>query len=46
VSYPAASFGFNWSAAKGRWLVPIDGKPAMTTDGGRLSPADDEAVLS
>ena len=39
VSYPAASFRFTWSAAKGRWLVSMDGKPAVTTDGGRLSPA-------
>jgi hypothetical protein len=39
VSYPAASFKFTWSAAKQRWLVSMDGKPAMTTDGGRLSPA-------
>jgi hypothetical protein len=39
VSYPAASFGFTWSAKKGRWLVSIDGRPAVTTDGGRLSPA-------
>jgi hypothetical protein len=37
VSYPAASFRFTWSA--GRWLVSMDGKPAVTTDGGRLSPA-------
>jgi DUF3048 family protein len=39
VSYPAASFRFTWSAAKGRWLVSMDGAPALTTDGGRLSPA-------
>ena len=39
VSYPAASFRFTWSAAKGRWLVSMDGVPAVTTDGGRLSPA-------
>ncbi len=39
VSYPAASFRFTWSAAKGRWLVSMDGIPAVTTDGGRLSPA-------
>jgi hypothetical protein len=39
VSYPAASFRFTWSAAKGRWLVTIDGKRAVTTDGGPLSPA-------
>ena len=39
VSYPAASFRFTWSAAKGRWLVSMDGTRAVTTDGGRLSPA-------
>jgi hypothetical protein len=39
VSYPAASFRFIWSAAKERWLVSMDGRPAVTTDGGRLSPA-------
>ena len=39
ASYPAASFTFTWSAAKGRWRVSMDGKPATTTDGGRLSPA-------
>jgi hypothetical protein len=39
VSYPQASFGFTWSAAKGRWLVTMDGSPAATTDGGRLSAA-------
>jgi len=38
VSYPAASFRFTWSAAKQRWLVSMDGRPAVTTDGGRLSP--------
>jgi len=39
VAYPAASFRFTWAAAQGRWLVSMDGKPAVTTDGGRLSPA-------
>ena len=39
VSYPAASFGFTWSAARGRWLVSMDGKPAVTSDGVRLSAA-------
>jgi len=38
VSYPAASFRFTWSAARGRWLVSMDGARAMTTDGGRLAP--------
>ena len=39
VSYPAASFRFTWSAARGRWLVSMDGARAVTTDGGRLAPA-------
>jgi DUF3048 family protein len=39
VSYPAASFRFTWSAAKGEWLVSMDGRPAVTTAGGRLAPA-------
>ena len=38
VSYPAASFTFTWSAARKRWLVSMDGRPAVTTDAGRLSP--------
>lgn len=39
VAYPAASFKFTWSAGRQRWLVSMDGKPAMTTDGGRIAPA-------
>jgi hypothetical protein len=39
VSYPAASFTFTWSAAKGRWMIKMDGSPALTTDGGQLSAA-------
>jgi hypothetical protein len=39
VSYPAASFQFTWSAAKGAWLVSMDGTPAVGTDGGPLAPA-------
>jgi hypothetical protein len=39
VSYPAASLTFTWSAARSRWLVSMDGARAVTTDGGRLSPA-------
>jgi len=39
VSYPAASFTFTWSATRNQWLVSMDGRPAMTTDGGRLSPS-------
>ena len=39
VSYPAASFRFRWSPSQHRWLVSMDGSPAMTTDSGRLGPA-------
>jgi len=39
VSYPAASFAFTWSAAKGRWLVTMDGRPAVSSSGVRLSAA-------
>jgi Protein of unknown function (DUF3048) N-terminal domain/Protein of unknown function (DUF3048) C-terminal domain len=37
VSYPAASFTFRWSAARGRWLVWMDGAPAVSTEGPQLS---------
>lgn len=36
LAYPAASFKFRWSAADGRWLVWMDGKPAAATEGGQL----------
>jgi Protein of unknown function (DUF3048) N-terminal domain/Protein of unknown function (DUF3048) C-terminal domain len=39
VSYPAASLRFQWSARRARWLVWMDGSPALTTDGGQLRPA-------
>jgi Protein of unknown function (DUF3048) N-terminal domain/Protein of unknown function (DUF3048) C-terminal domain len=39
VSYPAASFRFRWSPSQHRWLVWMDGSPAMTTDSGQLGPA-------
>jgi hypothetical protein len=39
VFYPAASFRFTWSAAKGRWLVSMDGTPAVTASGARLAAA-------
>jgi hypothetical protein len=38
VSYPSASFRFTWSAAKG-WLVTMDGRPAVSSGGVRLSAA-------
>ena len=37
VSYPAASFRFRWSAAKDRWLISMDGSPAISTAAGQLS---------
>jgi len=37
VSYPAASFRFRWSPAKGRWLIWMDGSPAISTAAGQLS---------
>ena len=39
VAYPAASLRFQWSARQARWLVWMDGSPALTTDGGQLRPA-------
>ncbi|MFJ5557417.1 DUF3048 domain-containing protein [Streptomyces sp. NPDC093250] len=39
VRYPAAAFTFTWSADRARWLVSMDGTPAVTTDGERLAPA-------
>ncbi|SFY08710.1 Protein of unknown function [Streptomyces atratus] len=40
VRYPAASFAFTWSAERGRWLVSMDGAPALTAEGARLGAAD------
>jgi Protein of unknown function (DUF3048) N-terminal domain/Protein of unknown function (DUF3048) C-terminal domain len=39
VSYPGASFTFRWSAPAGRWLVWMDGAPALATEGGQLGGA-------
>jgi hypothetical protein len=39
VSYPAASYTFRWSAKAKRWLVWMDGAPAMATEGGQLGGA-------
>jgi hypothetical protein len=36
VSYPAASFTFRWSGAQRRWLVWMDGRPALSTEDGQL----------
>ena len=37
VSYPAASFRFTWSPGRGRWLVSMDGSPAISTGAGQMS---------
>jgi hypothetical protein len=39
VSYPASEFTFTWSAATGRWLVAMDGAPAVNPRGVQLSAA-------
>ncbi|NGN62956.1 DUF3048 domain-containing protein [Streptomyces sp. A7024] len=39
VRFPAAAYQFSWSADDRRWLVAMDGAPARTTDGGRVSAA-------
>jgi hypothetical protein len=39
VSYPAASYTFRWSARAKRWLLWMDGAPAMATEGGQLGGA-------
>ncbi|WGD39377.1 DUF3048 domain-containing protein [Streptomyces cathayae] len=39
VRYPAARFAFTWSDARDRWLVSMDGDPAVTPRGERLAPA-------
>ena len=36
TSYSAASFRFAWSAAQHRWLVWMDGAPALAAGGGQL----------
>jgi hypothetical protein len=37
VRYPAARFTFTWSESRQRWLVAMDGTPAVTTDGERVA---------
>jgi hypothetical protein len=39
ASYSAASYDFRWSRSAGRWLVWIDGTPALATEGGQLGGA-------
>ena len=37
AGYSAASFAFQWSARAGRWLISVDGVPAMVTSGSPAS---------
>ncbi|MFI2351704.1 DUF3048 domain-containing protein [Streptomyces sp. NPDC019443] len=39
VRYPAAHFGFTWSAARQQWLVAMDGTPSRTPAGQQLGAA-------
>ncbi|MFF6809963.1 DUF3048 domain-containing protein [Streptomyces sp. NPDC012403] len=39
VRYPASRTTFTWSDARDRWLVSMDGTPALTAEGERLAPA-------
>ncbi|MFF9813305.1 DUF3048 domain-containing protein [Streptomyces sp. NPDC014006] len=39
VRYPLASFTFTWSPGRHRYLVAMDGTPAVTTDAGPVAPA-------
>jgi hypothetical protein len=38
VSYPSARVSGVWSAAKKRWLLSMDGRPAGAAEGGQLGP--------
>jgi hypothetical protein len=39
VRYPAARFTFTWSDARDRWLVGMDGSPATSAGGERMTAA-------
>ncbi|MFF6876028.1 MULTISPECIES: DUF3048 domain-containing protein [unclassified Streptomyces] len=39
VRYPAARFTFTWSDSRDRWLVGMDGTPATTAGGERMTAA-------
>lgn len=39
VRYPAARFGFTWSAARQQWLIAMDGTPSRTPAGPQLGAA-------
>jgi hypothetical protein len=37
ASFPSARVGATWSAKRKRWLMSMDGRPAMAAEGGRLA---------
>jgi hypothetical protein len=37
ANYPSARVGATWSAKRKRWLMSMDGRPAMAAEGGRLA---------
>ncbi|WP_425244719.1 DUF3048 domain-containing protein [Streptomyces citrinus] len=39
VRFPSARFTFTWAAGQGRWRVSMDGRPAVTSTGERLTAA-------
>ncbi|WP_437083008.1 DUF3048 domain-containing protein [Streptomyces sp. enrichment culture] len=39
VRYPAARFTFTWAKERDRWLIDMDGAPAVTSGGKRPAPA-------
>jgi hypothetical protein len=39
VRFPAARFTFTWSGSRQRWLVAMDGTPAVTAEGRTVAPA-------
>ncbi|GAA3847863.1 DUF3048 domain-containing protein [Streptomyces coacervatus] len=39
IRYPSAGFTFTWSASLHHYLVSMDGRPTVTTDGKRVAPA-------
>jgi hypothetical protein len=54
AGYPASQFAFQWSSRSGRWLVSMDGAPAMVTSGaagtaggpsGRTSQLDPSTIV-
>ncbi|MFF6994684.1 DUF3048 domain-containing protein [Streptomyces sp. NPDC008313] len=39
VRFPSARFTFTWDEGRRRWLVAMDGAPAVTPEGRRVAPA-------